>query len=461
MKIFPGIPCALIVSLAILTPRNGAAQAPAYAVLYSFQGSPDGSQPAGGVLLGNDGSLYGATYAGGTNQCYNGSVVSCGAIYRLSAETETSWKETVLYNFGGADGASPNANLVFSGAGSLYGTTAGGGSGGAGTIFQLTPPSLASGHWAEAVLYNFSGYYSQNEYPNGPVYVGGDGVLYTTTQGSPAQGVGAYLGAVNALAPPAASGGAWKEYVINRFSDGGVLGGARGAQPLSGVVSEDGALFGTTWSAGDVYCSVFGCGVVYKLTPPATHGAWTETVIYTFTGPPDGAFPQALLTVGPRGVLYGTTTYGGSGACVGDAGVFEGCGTVFQLTPPETGGGSWTESVIHTFTGIDGDGANPAASVTVGPDGVLYGTTQTGGSDTGPCPSSYVAAAGCGTVFELVPPANPGDDWTEKVLYAFSNQNGDGAYPTSSLALGPAGVLYGTTSAGGTAGLGTVFAIRP
>jgi uncharacterized repeat protein (TIGR03803 family) len=160
-------------------------------------------------------------------------------------------------------------------------------------------------------------------------------------------------------------------------------------------------------------------------------------------------------------VLYGTTTYGGSGACVGDGGVFQGCGTVFQLTPPSVAGGSWTESIIHTFTGLNGDGANPAASVTVGKDGVIYGTTENGGSLTAPCPSSYIAAAGCGTVFELLPPPAPGDAWAEKVLYAFSNQNGDGAYPTSALALDPAGVLFGTTSAGGAAGFGTVFAIKP
>jgi hypothetical protein len=457
-----------IALLAIIVAHSAAAQAPAYAVLYSFQGPPDGAQPVGGVILGKDGALYGATSGGGANLCYNGiSQPSCGTVFQLTAGSGASWKETIIHNFAGGDGAEPNASLVFSGSGSLYGTTPTGGNGSAygdGTIFELTPPAVAGGKWKETVLYNFTGgggHSAQNEGPNGPVYVGPDGALYTTAQGAAKDQVGAILGAVGVLLPPTAPGGSRTEYVLNYFGDGGQLGGASGALPLSGVVAKNGSLFGTTWSAGDIYCSVFGCGVVYRLTPPATGSGWTETVIHSFTGPPDGEFPQAALTVAPDGVLYGTTMFGGSGACTGDGGVFQGCGTVFKLTPPAAEGGSWTESVIHSFSGTNGDGANPAASLVVGKDGVLYGTTQTGGSDMAPCPTSYVTSGGCGTVFVLTPPTASGEPWKEHVLHAFSNQNGDGAYPTASLALSAGGVLFGTTSAGGTAGMGTVFAIKP
>jgi len=82
-------------------------------------------------------------------------------------------------------------------------------------------------------------------------------------------------------------------------------------------------------------------------------------------------------------------------------------------------------------------------------NGVLYGTTSGGGS------------AGCGTVFKLAPPTAPGGTWTETILHSFTDQNGDGATPVAALALSSTGVLYGTTSAGGTAGKGTVFAIVP
>ena len=272
-----------------------------------------------------------------------------------------------------------------------------------------------------------------------------------------------------------------------------------GAYPYGGVtVDSTGNLYGTTYQGGKVKdCGLFaGCGVVYKLDPSGK-----LTVLHSFVGNSDGRQPYfGNLFRDSAGNIFSTTVYGGIKNNIG-------VGTAFEITntghesilhqflggaddaqQPNQGlihdadgyfygtsvaGGSaeygtvyrMSKSgkikILHTFTGLDGDGANPAASVTVGKDGVIYGTTENGGSPTAPCPSSYIAAAGCGTVFELLPPPAPGDAWAEKVLYAFSNQNGDGAYPTSALALDPAGVLFGTTSAGGAAGFGTVFAIKP
>ncbi len=82
-------------------------------------------------------------------------------------------------------------------------------------------------------------------------------------------------------------------------------------------------------------------------------------------------------------------------------------------------------------------------------NGALYGTTQNGGG-----------SAGSGTVFQLAPPATSGGAWTETVLHSFTGQNGDGAKPVAALVMS-AGVLYGTTSKGGTAGKGAVFAVAP
>ena len=137
-----------------------------------------------------------------------------------------------------------------------------------------------------------------------------------------------------------------------------------------------------------------------------------------------------------------------------------GCGVVFQVMQPLAPGSAWTESVLHSFTGVDGDGAYPASAITVGPHGTLYGTTQYGGAIAG-SPCSYYGATGCGTVFELTAPATPGGAWTETILHSFTGQGGDGAIPTAGLVMSPSGVLYGTTSSGGANGRGTVFAIKP
>jgi uncharacterized repeat protein (TIGR03803 family) len=436
-----------VVALAVLVARVGAAQT--YETIYSFKGSPEASDPMGGLVIGTNGALFGTTFAGGTS--------GQGTVYELTYAKGTGWKETVLYSFtGSSDGGNPESTLAFGSTGALYGTARSGG-GGEGAIFEMAPPTTTGGAWIETVLYGF-GYapHSQNVVPNGPVLIDKSGTLYTTTQGSPDTNGGPPLGLVLALVPPATSGSAWTEYELYIF--GGNGGGASGEVPTAGVVSEAGSLFGTTEYAGNGY------GTVYELTPPATNGpAWTETTIHPFAAQPgDGGGPLAPLTLGSGGVLYGTTSYGGSGSCPKHLGADDGCGTVFQLTPPATPGGAWTESVIYSFTGVNGDGAYPAASVAIGKNGALYGTTEYGGIATSPCPvSSYDFPGGCGTVFKLTPPSAPGGTWTETVLHDFTEANGDGASPVAPLVLSSNGVFYGTTSGGGTAGKGTIFAVAP
>jgi uncharacterized repeat protein (TIGR03803 family) len=424
-----------------------AAQSPRYETLYSFKGTPDGADPKGALLIGKFGELYGTTFAGGTSVL--------GTVFMLAPHAGQPWKETILHNFTGSDGQYPQSALTHGNNGEFYGVTVGGGPGGPGAIFELAPPTTSGGAWTETVLYGFAyGPGSQNLAPNGPVLIGQGGTLYTTTQGqSP------YLGLVLALAPPSTPGGDWTEYGLYHFG-----GGTDGGGPAAGLVSSGGSLFGTTTDGGNEGGDN-GCGVVFQVAPGLTHStAWIETVLHTFTCyPGDGEIPYALLTVGPGGVLYGTTRQGGSSQCYTANVTTGGCGTVFELAPPSTTGGAWTYSVIYNFTGANGDGAAPVSAVVLGKNGAIYGTTSSAGSATSDsaCPASYYVIGGCGIVFELTPPTTPNGAWTETVLHSFSGANGDGAIPVAGLALSPTGILYGTTTAGGAAGRGTVFAVAP
>jgi uncharacterized repeat protein (TIGR03803 family) len=247
---------AILIALALLTARGGLGQATTYEVLYSFKGSPDGTQPKGAVVIGTDGALYGTTYTGGTSQL--------GTAFRLAPAAGVPWSETVLHNFTGPDGQYPSSALAFH-AGSFYGATEYGGSG-AGTIFDLAPPASEGGAWTETVLYDFV--YSKNGQdvaPNGPLVIAPGGTIFTAVQGAPTAPPGSLrIGSVIALVPPSAPGGDWAEYEIYPF------GFTQGDWPAAGVVSEGGSLFGTTYYGGDEFCdSPLGCGTAYELTPPA------------------------------------------------------------------------------------------------------------------------------------------------------------------------------------------------
>jgi uncharacterized repeat protein (TIGR03803 family) len=172
--------------------------------------------------------------------------------------------------------------------------------------------------------------------------------------------------------------------------------------------------------------------------------------LHTFTGENgDGISPYAGVVVDANGVLYGTTELGGAQPCD-----HNGCGVVFSLTPPSAPGGTWTETILHTFTGENGDGVTPYAGVTLGPNGVLYGTTAGGGAIR-----NDSCGAGCGVVFELVPPSSQGGTWTEVILHNFDGS--DGNEPYAGVTMGPEGTLYGTTVFGGTSNQGTVFSLVP
>jgi uncharacterized repeat protein (TIGR03803 family) len=227
-------------------------------------------------------------------------------------------------------------------------------------------------------------------------------------------------------------------------------GGRDGAYPRSGLVmGADGNLYGTTSEGGKkrFSCRV-SCGTVFALSPPsAGQIAWTEIIIHRFGG--DGALSGTSTPYAGVTMGAGGVLYGttvGSGLGIGDV---VKVGAVFALQSPAAGETRWTEKLLHVFSGGK-DGASPLGGLIVGAGGVLYGTTTSGGNSA--------CDAGCGTVFALMPPAAGKSRWTKQVLYSFDGAGGQS--PSWALRMDGAGNLFGTSGGGSHKG-GTVFQLVP
>jgi uncharacterized repeat protein (TIGR03803 family) len=346
--------------------------------------------------------------------------------------TATAQTEKILYNFNntGAGGDIPNAGLVFDSSGNLYSTTEAGSLHNGGTVFELSPPTTGT-HWTEKLLHIFGSFSSDGDIATTGVTLDSAGNVYGVALSGGAGG----LGDVFELMPKA--GGGWREKILHSF----IQNGTDGTQPEAGVILDAaGNLYGTTYTGGPSVGGNLGYGTVYELTPNAS-GEWTETILHQFAGGnADGAYPYASLIMDASGNFYGTTSRGGSGACT------YGCGTVFKLTPGS--GGTWTETILHVFSG-GSDGGLPQGSLVMDAAGNLYGTTLWGGK--------YCSV--CGTAFELSPSA--GGAWTETVLHSFGAFPVDGLNPASSLVLDSTGNLYGTAVGGGLYGRGMAFELTP
>ena len=405
---------------------------PGLTPLYNFTGqNGDALNPTTVLAVAPDGKLYGTTPTGGT---YN-----FGAVFELmppSAPGE-AWAETVIHSFTGSpDGAGPLAGLVIGKNGALYGTANWGGTYDGGAVFQLKPPDSAGGSWTETLIYNFT---TSNDAGIFPAFVGlvmdDQGVLYGATSFAGELD----RGAIFALRPPTSAGGTWTEKTL--YSFGALPDDAE--NPTGLVVGTGGVLYGTTQVGGPT-----GSGTVFQLIPPKlAGGSWAESFLYDFSGQNgDGSLPEGGVVIGKNGELYGTTESGGA----------SNRGAVFELTPPAVAGGAWSESILYSFTGENGDGSNPVAGLAMDDDGALYGTTLYGG------------AALFGTVYKLSPPSAPGTAWTETQLASLSDPL-FGATPVAGLVFEHNGDLYGAMELGGDPfcanyggmGCGTVFKMLP
>jgi uncharacterized repeat protein (TIGR03803 family) len=354
------------------------------------------------------------------------------AILCASADAATAWAQgmNVLYNFG-AEGYSPGKGINMDSHGRIYGTTQyggdencdGGGPPGCGVVFRF---EKSGSGWTYTALYDFTTQYSA--FPMDPgMPTAANGRVYDVTflGGEYSNGMVFDL-SPSATAAPSESA-LWDFNSVYQFTgnnDGG------GPSPLSPLVFD---------AQGDVYGAAVGGGtyndgVIYELTPSGN--GWTQSVLYNFTGCEDGAFPSGIV-FDKQGNIYGTTAAGGSSQC-GDR---NGCGTVFKLSPSQSG---WTESTLHAFqNGTDGCPSGPLFRDS---RGNLYGITTEGGPDNNG-----------GTVWELSP---KNGSWSFSVLHDF-NFFTVGYYGPYAPNMDAAGNLWGTVSWGGANETGVLFRLKP
>jgi uncharacterized repeat protein (TIGR03803 family) len=334
-------------------------------VLYSFTGGG----PVGSLIADATGNLYGVTNGGGTR--------GTGTAYRLSRTSGGTWRQTLLWSFGGAgDGDYPNAGLVFDKSGNLYGTTVQGGAKDEGVVFELSPSS--TGTWTEKVLHSFGDSTSDGTKPYASLIIDSAGNLYGTTAGGGSTNCDPEANGCGTVFELSPGVDGWSETVIHYFQNG-----TDGFFPLTPLVMDkEGDLYGTTTYGGDgsdqcdIGIRVGGCGTVFKLTR-SSGGTWTEQILYAFAGGTGDSEPDSGVAFDSAGNIYGETA---------QTIQFSGAGAVYELT--QSASGNWEFNMLVDFNGTDG--SYPQGGLIVVGDRVL-GTTNAGG------------AGGEGVVFEITP----------------------------------------------------------
>jgi len=422
----------------------------------------NGAQPYGQLTLGSDGDLYGTTSSGDANTgpfqfSTNSSLGISGTVFRITTNgTLTTLADLSMYeDYGGiypgleSVGHNPYGQLLQGRDGYFYGTTAGGGTNGTGTIFKVSTNTILDQlstlpNFQYQLLTNFLGFiyvnYTTNNWTNSSlvlrlnasvkkVYDFPPLVNSTNSTGAESR-AGLTLGADGNFYTAVFAGGASGYGTIIRVSTNGIatvlasFSGNTGNGIRAGLtLGPDGGLYGAAQSGG-----VNNIGTLFKWLPDGS-----LSTLHHFDYRPDGANPNASLTLGPDGNLYGTTMNGGTNLIQVGPNSYNAVsdGTVFRVTT----NGVFTP--VFYFNGTNG--ANPYGSLTLLADGKFYGTTAYGG------------ISNSGTVFQMT------TNGTLTVLDSFTGANG--SHPDCKLALGPDGNLYGTTFFGGVSNVGTVFQI--
>jgi uncharacterized repeat protein (TIGR03803 family) len=362
--------------------------------LHSFTGS-DGANPAGGLVQGTDGNLYGTTSD-------NSITTNFGTVFRITPGGVFSNQ----YNLDGAsDGSEPQLGLTLGSDGKFYGTSAYHGPSGWGTIFQLTE----SGDFTVLSAPNsFTGSPGSLlvQVPDGNFYLLGN------------FGFGAGLGSLLGMSPDGTVNSLATFYGTNGFT-----GWSFSRDVL--IQGADGKLYGATQFGGPEFAGEFvnpAYGTVFELGADGS-----LNTLFSFDGT-NGAYVTALIQ-GKDGNLYGTTDEGGPAFVDATFGGSGGFGTIFMLST----NGDFTTLAI--FNGTNGNGPN---SLIQARDGNFYGTTQAGGSNSQ------------GTIFRLT------SDGTLSTLFSFNGTNGAAPVYSTLLEIGDS-QFYGTTYRGGTSNLGTIF----
>ena len=378
---------------------SGVASAASFTVLHSFTGL-DGETPAAPLVQGSDGFFYGVAAHGGDFAVLPPD--GGGTAFRMDANGTV----TTLHTFRGPEGAWPKS-LIQGRDGFFYGTATLGGqpsitplNPGVGTIFRMD----AAG--AVTVLYVFPYSIGGGSSQPGPIVQGADGALYGGALG--AYGTNAVGGYVYRFDPITGDFRRLHDFV-----------GSDGAVPTGPLFqADDGFFYGTTNQGG-----LWNSGVVYKVDALG-HFVLLHSLSPLYPG--EGSEPKGGVIQASDGFFYGTTE--------------SGYGSIFRMDAA----GNFT--VMHRFDPYASDGWRPVSGLIEGRDGFLYGTAPSGGRDLLGLPSSD------GVVYRM----DKSGAFT--VLRSFSGP--DGRKPLAALVQGTDGLLYGSTSLGGTLDLGALFSME-
>ena len=290
-------------------------------ILHNFGSvTSDGHHPIAGLLMDDNGNLFGTTYLGGSsNSCtMQGKPSSCGTVYELSPAAGGTWTYSIIHDFSTTnDGYFPVAGLAIGPDGGLYGEGSDGYEYGKGVLFELIPG--ANNTWTYKRVHPWGNVHDgrpDGGYPYSTLIFDSLGNMFGTSN------VGGTHGDLGTVFRFFQNSKGWDEENLHGFGNA-----PEGSYPESAlIIDSQGYLYGTTNQGGPN-----GVGTVYVLVELANYN-YGYNLLHNFTGGADGASPTGSLVMDSQGNLYGTAPYGGSTATC-KTGASKGCGVVYEITP--------------------------------------------------------------------------------------------------------------------------------